>query len=153
PMIGQRREGMMIRIAGLATFLAAVAGIVPSPLTGTSRATERPVEVMIVGGVHMANTHTSVVNLEGPDVPLPPQQDEIIRMTEGLARFKPTQVHVEREEDVAADYARYVAGELQSDRNEVVQVAFRLAKQLGLTKVHASDITMWLDYATVGAFV
>jgi Family of unknown function (DUF5694) len=141
----------MIRIAGLATFLAAVAGIAPS--TGTARATEAPVEVMVVGVVHMANTRTSVFNLEVPDVLLPPQQAEIIRMTEGLARFKPTQVHVEREEDVAEDYARYLAGGLQSDRNEIVQVAFRLAKHVGLAKVHASDVTMWLDYGPVQAFV
>jgi Family of unknown function (DUF5694) len=144
-------RGTMIRIVG--AVLAAVIGVFPLPWSDTARAADAPPEIMIVGMVHMDNPDTSVVRLEIPDVLLPQQQAEIASMTESLARFKPTQVHVESENDVAARYARYLAGELQSDRDEIVQVAFRLAKQLGLAKVHASDARIFADYGPVQAFV
>jgi uncharacterized protein DUF5694 len=102
--------------------------------------------------VHMANPGLDRHDAEVPDVLLPKYQAEIVRMTDGLVRFKPTQVHVEREREVATDYARYLAGELQSDRNEIVQVGFRLAKRLGLATVHASDVTMSFDFGPIFAF-
>jgi hypothetical protein len=145
----------MIRIAGAATILAVVAGIAPLPWTDAARAADAPTEIMIVGMAHMANPGTSLFIVQVPDVLLPQYQAEIARMTEGLARFKPTQVHVEREDedDVAAYYARYLAGDVQSDRTEIVQVAFRLAKHIGLTAVHASDTRIYGDYGPVQAFV
>jgi hypothetical protein len=143
----------MIRIARAATILAAVTGIAPLMWTDTARAADAPTEIMIVGMIHMANPGTSVFNVQVPDVLQPQHQAEIARMTEGLARFKPTQVHVESEDDVAAYYARYLAGELQSDRNEKVQVAFRLAKHVGLATVHASDAWILGDYGPIQVFV
>jgi hypothetical protein len=143
----------MRRIAQTAAFLAAFVGVVPLQCADTARAADAPVEVMIVGLAHFDNPPTSVIRLELPDVLQPQYQAEIARMTDGLARFKPTQVHVESENDVAAYYARYLAGELKSDRDETVQVAFRLAKQLGLAKVHASDARIFADYGPVQAFV
>src|SRR5262245_36448980 len=140
----------MIRISE--AVLAAAISVFPLQWMNTAGAADAPPEIMIVGMVHMDNPDTSVVRLEIPDVLLPKQQAEIVRMTESLARFKPTQLHVESENDVAARYARYLAGELQSDRDEIVQVAFRLAKQLGLAKVHASDARIFADYGPVQAF-
>ncbi len=134
-----------MRIAGAATILPAVVGIAPLILTDAVRAADAPTEVMIVGVMHMANPGLDLHDMRVPDVLQPRYQAEIARLTEGLARFKPTQVHVESERDLAADYARYRAGELQSDRNEIVQVGFRLAKHLGLVKVHASDTAMSFD--------
>jgi hypothetical protein len=61
-------------------------------------------------------------------------------------------VHVESEHDQAADYTRYLAGELQSDPREIVQLAFRLAKQVGLKKVHASDSPMSFDFGPMISF-
>jgi hypothetical protein len=133
-------------------ILAGVIGVAALPWTDTSRAADAPTEVMIVGMIHMGNPGLDRHNAQVPDVLLPRYQAEIAHMTEGLARFKPTQVHVEREHEVATEYARYLAGELQSERDEIVQVAFRLAKQLGLAKVHASDTFMSFDFAALFAF-
>lgn len=133
-------------------ILAAVVVITSLLSTGTLRAADAPTEVMIVGMIHMGNPGLDRHNAQVPDVLLPRYQAEIARLSDGLARFKPTQVHVEREREVTADYARYLAGELQSDHNEIVQVAFRLAKQVGLAKVHASDTAMSLDFAPLLAF-
>jgi hypothetical protein len=120
--------------------------------TGTLRAADVTTEVMVVGMIHMGNPGLDRHNAQVPDVLLPRHQAEIARMTESLARFKPTQVHVESEHEVATEYARYLAGELQSERGEIVQVAFRLAKQAGLAEVHASDTFMSFDFAPLFAF-
>jgi hypothetical protein len=141
-----------MRIVGAAAILAVIAGVPSLTRTDAVRAADVPAEVMIVGMVHLANPGLDRHDAQVPDVLLPQYQADIVRMTDELARFKPTQVHVEREHGVAADYARYLAGELQSDRNEVVQVAFRLAKQLGIATVHASDATMSLDFGPLFAF-
>lgn len=133
-------------------ILAGIIGIATLLWAETSRAADETTEVMIVGMVHMANPGRDRHNTQVPDVLLPQYQAEIARITEGLARFKPTQVHVESERDQTADYTRYLAGELQSDRREIVQVAFRLAKQAGLAKVHASDTPMSFDFRPMISF-
>jgi uncharacterized protein DUF5694 len=133
-------------------ILAGIVGIAPWLRAETSHAADTSTEVMIVGMIHMANPGRDRHNMLVPDVLLPQYQAELARMTEGLARFKPTQVHVESEREVTSDYARYLAGELQSDRNEIVQVAFRLAKHVGLAKVHASDTEISFDFAPLISF-
>src|SRR5262245_46993027 len=133
-------------------ILAGVVGITSLLSTERLRAADATTEVMVGGMVHMGNPGLDRHNAQVPDVLLPRYQAEIARMTESLARFKPTQVHVESEDEVTAEYARYLAGELQSERDEIVQVAFRLAKQVGLTKVHASDTFLSFDFAPLFAF-
>src|SRR5215475_3358581 len=129
---------MIMRVA----ILACIVGIATLPWAEASRAADEMTEVMIVGVAHLANPGLDRHNMQMPDVLLPQYQAEIARMTEALARFKPTQVHVESDDDQTADYTRYLAGELRSERSERVQMAFQLAKQSGLTKVHASDTPM-----------
>lgn len=133
-------------------IVAGVVGIASLPWADTSRAADATTEVMIVGMIDMANRAPDRHNTQMPDVLLPQYQAELARMTEGLARFKPTQVHVESERDQAADYTRYLAGELQSERNDIVQVAFRLAKQAGLARIHASDTPMLVEYRPIFSF-
>src|SRR5262245_25885751 len=144
-----------MRIARVGRIRALVAVLASSMWTGAARAADEPVEVMIVGVVHMANPHLDRHNVTVPDVLLPRHQEEIIRMTEGLGRFKPTQVHVEWDDQpkVDADYAHYLAGGLQSRRDEIVQLAFRLAKNASLAKVHASDTPMSFDFRPLFAFI
>ena len=65
-------------------------------------------------------------------------------LAEGLARFRPTVVAVERDADAAPDravksYADYLAGQGRDDRNEIVQVGFRLARLAGLQRVVGID--------------
>jgi hypothetical protein len=133
-------------------ILTGVLGITSLLSTGTLRAADATTEVMVIGMIHMGNPGLDRHNAQVPDVLLPRYQAEIAQMTEGLARFKPTQVHVESEHEVAAEYARYLAGELQSERDEIIQVGFRLAKQVGLAKVHASDTFLSFDFAPLFAF-
>jgi hypothetical protein len=152
--IGFEVASMMRFARAAAAVLAVVASAAPS--LRIDAAADAPVEIMVVGVMHMANPGTSRDNnLQVPNVLLPRYQAELARLTEGLARFMPTQVHVEQEDqrEVDADYARYLAGTLPSRRDEIVQVAFRLAKHAGLAKVHASDKRHFFDFAPIEAFI
>lgn len=123
------------------TILAALA-LLNAPLTaGAAGPLKPPVEVMIVGGFHMANPGRDLHNLVVDDVLAPRRQAEIVQVTNALARFHPTKVAVEDDAaDVPQRWAKYRAGTLPPSRNEVVQLGFRLAKTANLDTVYGVDV-------------
>ncbi len=103
-----------------------------------------PVRVMVLGTFHFANPGLDLANAKVDDVLQPRRQAELQALAEGLARFRPTVVAVERDADPAPDralksYADYLAGQGRDDRNEIVQVGFRLARLAGLQRVVGID--------------
>jgi hypothetical protein len=112
-------------------------------------AADKPVEVMIVAAFHMANPGKDALNTQSGDVLLPAAQAEIQKVTDALARFKPTIVAAEwPAEIVAARWPKYLDGSLEPSRNEVVQLGFRLAKQTG-AKVIGADAPADFPYGPV----
>jgi len=112
-----------------------------------------PASVMIVGDFHMSNPDRDLHNLHVDDVLTPRRQAEIAAAIAGLARFHPTVVAAEWPAGIAADrYAYYLRGDLPPSRNEVVQLAFRLARQAGLTIVHGVDVPGDFPYEAVEAY-
>ncbi|MBV8975885.1 MAG: hypothetical protein JO261_01145 [Alphaproteobacteria bacterium] len=122
-------------------------------LAGTATGAEVPTEVMIVGGFHMSNPGHDLHNVQVDDVLAPKRQQEIAAVVDGLARFKPTMVAVEWDAPYAAEkYRAYVAGTLAPSHNEVVQLGFRLAKQMGLATVHGIDADGDFPYDAIDAY-
>ncbi len=118
--------------------------------TGVGRTGEPPVEVMILATFHMDNPGLDLHNMTVPDVLLPQYQEQIRRVTDALARFKPTQVHVEaRPEWVPDAYACYLADKSPPSRNEIEQIGFRLAKAAGAKALHGIDAEIELPLAAV----
>lgn len=116
----------MIRIAAALSLLLA------APTAAAAQPPPAPVEVMIVGGFHMANPNHDLHDAQVPDVLTPKYQAEIAAVDDALARFKPTVVAAEWDaQTVAERYPKYLDGSLPPSRNEVVQLGFRLAKQTG----------------------
>lgn len=107
-------------------------------------AAPRPVEVMILGAYHLGNPGQDVHNARIDSVLTPDKQRQLQAVADDLARFLPTAIAVER---VAMDqstlldqrYPAYTAADLQTRPDERVQIAYRLASQLGLTRVYAID--------------
>jgi hypothetical protein len=102
-----------------------------------------PSQVLILGTYHFANPGLDVVQTEVPDVLEPGKQDEIARVVEALARFRPSKVAVEH---VPSDgsrldslYRAYRAGEHALTRNETQQLGFRLAARFDLEGVQPFD--------------
>lgn len=99
-------------------------------------------EVLVLGVYHMANPGRDVFNMRADDVLAPKRQAEIAQLIEVLKGFRPTKVAVERDawdDRIPRDYAGYVAGKHELTRNEIEQVGFRLAKELGQEAVYPVD--------------
>ncbi len=123
----------------LATAVSPAAGQPPARSTapGAARA-----EALVLGVYHMANPGRDIFNMQADDVLAPKRQAEIAQLVEVLKRFQPTKVAVERDvwdNRVPRDYADYLAGKHELTRNEVEQVGFRLAREMGHKTVYPVD--------------
>jgi hypothetical protein len=107
------------------------------------------VQVMLLGTYHFANPGRDVIKQDIDDVLQPKRQAELEELVSRLAAWKPDRVAVEqrfsRTDTVRARYARYLANTLAPNRNEVVQIGFRLASRLGHDAVYPIDDDSGLD--------
>lgn len=99
-------------------------------------------EVLVLGTYHMANPGRDIFNTQADDVLAPKRQAEMAQLIATLAKFRPTKIAVES--DVSDDrvpkrYAEYLAGKHELSRNEIEQIGFRLAKELGHPTIHPVD--------------
>lgn len=125
----------------------AVSALVPMSLAMPAVASEpdasAPVEVMVLGTYHMANPGLDLANMKADDVLKPQRQKELEALSAALEEFHPTKIVVER---VVTDpklidprYAEFSNADLAKNRDERVQIAYRLAKRMGMTTVYAID--------------
>lgn len=103
-----------------------------------------PVRVMVLGTFHFDNPGLDIANAQVDDVLKPQRQVELRELADGLARFQPTLVAVEQDADALPEralpaYTRYLAGEGRDDRNEILQIGYRLAQRAGLRRVVGID--------------
>lgn len=102
-----------------------------------------PVQVMVLGTYHMDNPGQDLVNVRAADVLTPKRQDELAAVADALAKFKPTVVAVERitaaPDFVDERYARFDDAELARQRDERLQIGYRVARVAGLSTVHGID--------------
>lgn len=77
------------------------------------------------------------------DVLEPHRQREVVDLVNRIKRFCPTKVGVEvvvdRQNEINGEYQRFLNGEFELTGNEVHQLAFRIARDLGHQQVHATD--------------
>lgn len=106
--------------------------------------TAEPVEVMILGTYHFDNPGRDVHNARIDSVLTPDKQRQLEDVAEALARFRPTAIAIER---VATDQATlldqafpgFSPAALRTNADERVQIGYRLAHRLGLSRVYAID--------------
>ena len=102
-----------------------------------------PIEVMIVGAYHMGNPGRDVNNVKVDSVLTADKQKQLVDVANRLAKFKPNKVAVEmtanRPDMTTTDFDKFTPDSLKSDANEITQIAYRLAHQLGHKVVYAID--------------
>ena len=98
---------------------------------------------MVLGTAHLSNPGMDGINLKMDDVLAPKRQREIQQLIEQLKAFSPTKIAMEvdfsRDAEINSDYQGYLEGIFQLRRNEGHQIGFRLAKQLGHSKIYCVD--------------
>ncbi len=101
-------------------------------------------QVMVLGTWHMDNPGADIVNMEADDVLAPARQAELEDLSRRLAAFQPTAIMVEtvskRPDMLDAGYLAFTPDELKTDRNEITQIAYRLAHELGIERVYGVDV-------------
>ena len=104
--------------------------------------TKKPT-IMILGSSHLANPGMDGTNTKMDDVLATKRQREIKQLVKQLKAFSPTKIAMEvdfsRDAEINADYQGYLNGTYQLKRNEGHQIGFRLAKQLGHSKIYCVD--------------
>ena len=102
-----------------------------------------PIEVMIVGAYHMGNPGLDVNNAKVDSVLTPEKQQQLAAAVNRLAKFKPNKIAIEMTANqpgmTTTDFDKFTPGSLKADANEITQIAYRLAHQLGHKVVYAID--------------
>ncbi len=127
----------------LALTLGAMLPAIAQQSPGEKPSAPARAEVLVLGVYHMSNPGRDIFNMQADDVLAPKRQAEIVEVIETLKRFHPTKIAVEG--DVGDDrlpqrYADYLAGKHELTRNEIEQIGFRLAKELGHQTVYPVDV-------------
>jgi Family of unknown function (DUF5694) len=141
-------------IRSLAVSLIALVAFAPSALA--SPPAEPPIQVMVLGVYHFDNPGRDIHNAKVDDVTTPRRQAELADVATRLAGFKPTRIALEAQVDAPdLTYAKYRAfkpADLSKNRDERVQLGFRVAQRAGLADVYGIDADGDFPYDKVQAF-
>jgi Family of unknown function (DUF5694) len=110
-------------------------------LSSSAQSPARP-EVLVLGTYHMSNPGRDLHNMQADDVLSPKRQQEITQLIGVLKKFQPTKIAIEAEfgsQRVDREYSDYLAGKYTLAPNEIDQIGYRLAKELGHRAVYAVD--------------
>ncbi len=125
----------------LISVLAITADAQQPPTEGSSAPLRA--EVLVLGTYHMGNPGHDIGNIQADDVLLPKRQREIAQLIEVLKKFHPTKIAVEASvgsQRITREYAEYLVGKYQLSRNEIDQIGYRLAKELGHKTIYPVDV-------------
>lgn len=121
------------------TISAALVLFVLIALPASAQQTARA-EVLVLGTYHMTNPGSDIFNTQADDVLAPKRQAEIAEVMLVLKKFHPTKIAIESAGDRRPkEYADYQAGRHELSRNEIEQIGFRLARELGHKTIYAVD--------------
>jgi Family of unknown function (DUF5694) len=102
-------------------------------------------QVLLVGTFHFQYFNLDVVKTAADkqvNILSPQKQKEVQELVNYIARFKPTKIIIEGEpgdNTWSNRYKRYLAGKKVPGKNEIEQLAFRLAKQFKLDTLYGAD--------------
>lgn len=91
----------------------------------------------------MANPGRDIFNMQADDVLAQKRQKEIAELIEVLKKFKPTKIAIESDiwsKRRTDEYASYLAGKHMLSQNEIEQIGFRLAKEMGHKTIYPVDV-------------
>jgi hypothetical protein len=112
-------------------------------------------QVMVLGVYHFDNPGRDLLNIRSEGIMTPAKQKEIEAVLDVLKKFHPTKIVIEApvgSAKVQQQYADYLAGKYSLTANEIDQLGYRLAKELGHTRVYPVDVQFPFDFEEVAKF-
>lgn len=143
---------MSIRSTILTSFIILAASLsAAQPASSNQDLTaSEPIEIMVFGTFHFDNPGRDAFNPHVPNVLTPQKQEEIRRLVDSLARFRPTKIAFEDEPGEFAHYdslyRSYRNGKHQLNKYEWEQIGFRLAGRFDHSNVYPVDHEMTLPF-------
>lgn len=138
-----KKLSALLSLVLLSTVIAAgqVRATLPVIAQQTPTANPARAEVLVLGVYHMANPGRDIFNTQADDVFAPKRQAEIAELIEVLKKFQPTKIAVEADPwgPRKGQYSDYLTGKYTLSRNEIDQIGYRLAKELGHKTVYLVD--------------
>ncbi len=138
----------------LPTLLASLlvhGGDQPAP-AASAKVAPPATQVLIVGMMHLGNPGLDLVNPHIKDVLGRRRQQEIEELVQRLQAFRPTKIAVEASPGSPSLQKRldqYLAGTYTLRADEIDQIGLRLARQVGLSRLHGIDFKSDLDFDKV----
>jgi hypothetical protein len=111
--------------------------------------------VLVLGTFHLANHNKDMFNVQADDMLAPKRQAEIAAFVESLKAFQPTKIAVEvavGQPELNQKYQQYLAGKYTLTADEVDQIGFRLAKELGHAQLHPINVMADFPFEAVQDF-
>jgi len=132
---------MSKKLVALVSLILVSAVLASGQERATPPETMARAEVLVLGTYHMANPGRDIFNTQADDVLAPKRQAEIAQLLEVLKKFQPTKVAIESDPGGprVGQYSEYLAGKRELTRNEIEQLGFRLAKELGHKTIYPVD--------------
>lgn len=120
-------------------------------------AEDQTVKVMVLGTFHMANPGRDIHNTDVDDVTTPQKQRELEDVAQRLGVFKPTKIALEgdakTDDFTSAPYHSFKPEDLTSNRNEIVQIGYRIAHESHHEDIYlideSSDVIDYFPYQAV----
>lgn len=117
-------------LSGFFLFLVTSLNITAQPVASPK------IKVLLLGSIHFTPSTQDVYKNKTVDVQDEKRQVQIKQMLTQLSRFSPNQICIEvptqNQSKVDSQYHRYLNGQYKLGTHEVDQIAYPLAKQLGL---------------------
>lgn len=130
-----------MRTTSYLAVLAALAGFSVGTVHAQDSAPQA--DFLFLGSYHMGNPGRDVHNMKADDVLSDKRQLEITEVTRLIERYRPTKVMVEAatasQDRLTANFTETCKGARPLGRNEIEQLGFRIACDMGLTTVFAVD--------------
>jgi hypothetical protein len=118
------------------------------PLESSKEKTKSP-SIALFGTFHFAST-SDYSSMDLDDFRSTKRQKEIRLLIEALKTYRPTKIMVEypyrKEDKLNDDYKEYLNGIYTLSINEIDQLGFRLAKELGHQKLYCIDQKISLPF-------
>lgn len=115
---------------------------------------EEKAKILLLGTYHFDKGEGHLIDLDSGDITTDKKQDEINEVVQKLIEFKPNKIAVEskreKEKELNEIYSEFCinnsikSNETIGHRNEIVQIAFRLANKLNHNTIYPLDVPVGL---------